>query len=55
MVEAVNPTKTLATAKEKLIEERRMLAVAIALAYKRRRTDIPTTTKRVGPSSKFKT
>jgi len=39
MVEAVNPTKTLATAKEKLIEERRMLAVAIALAYKRRRTD----------------
>ncbi len=39
MAEDVNPTKTLAAAKEKLIEERRMLAVAIALAYKRRRTD----------------
>jgi len=41
MAEDVNPTKTLASAKEKLIEERRALAVTIALGYRRRRTDDP--------------
>lgn len=43
MTEDINPTKTLATAREKLIEERRALAVAIALGYRRRRTDDPHT------------
>ena len=43
MAEEADPTKTLATAKEKLIEERRGLAVAIALGYRRRRTDDPHT------------
>jgi hypothetical protein len=41
MAEEADPTKTLATAREKLIEERRALAVAIALGYRRRRTDDP--------------
>lgn len=43
MTENIDPTKTLTTAKEKLIEERRGLAVAIALGYRRRRTDDPHT------------
>lgn len=43
MTEESDPTKTLATAKEKLIEERRGLAVAIALGYRRRRSDDPHT------------
>ena len=41
MADDIDPTKTLLTAREKLIEERRALAVAIALGYRRRRTDDP--------------
>ena len=41
MTEDIDPTKTLLTAREKLIDERRALAVAIALGYRRRRTDDP--------------
>jgi hypothetical protein len=41
MAEDIDPTKTLLTAREKLIEERRALAVTIALGYRRRRTDDP--------------
>jgi hypothetical protein len=41
MAEEIDPARALATAKEKLIEERRSLAVAIALGYRRRRTDDP--------------
>ena len=48
MAEDINPTKTLATAKEKLIEERRALAVAIVLGYRRRRTDDPHTNESRG-------
>ncbi len=43
MSDGADPTKTLITAREKLIEERRALAVAIALGYRRRRTDDPQT------------
>ena len=43
MSDGADPTKTLMTAREKLIEERRGLAVAIALGYRRRRTDDPQT------------
>jgi hypothetical protein len=43
MADDVDPTKTLNTARDKLIEERRGLAVAIALGYRRRRTDDPHT------------
>lgn len=39
MAEELDPIKTLAAAKEKLIEERRTLAVALAL--RRRRADDP--------------
>jgi hypothetical protein len=39
MAENIDPTKTLLTAREKLIEERRALAVTIALGCRRRRTD----------------
>jgi hypothetical protein len=35
MAEELNPIKTLATAKEKLIEERRTLAIALALRRRR--------------------
>jgi hypothetical protein len=41
MAEDIDPTKTLLTARERLIQERRALAVAIALGYRRRRTDDP--------------
>lgn len=41
MAEVVDPARTLISAREKLIEERRGLAVAIALGYRRRRTDDP--------------
>ncbi len=43
MSDGADPTKTLMTAREKLVEERRALAVAIALGYRRRRTDDPQT------------
>jgi hypothetical protein len=43
MAEEADPTKTLTTAREKLVEERRAIAVAIALGYRRRRTDDPHT------------
>jgi hypothetical protein len=43
MTEQVDSIKTLTTAREKLIEERRGLAVALALGYRRRRTDDPHT------------
>jgi hypothetical protein len=43
MTEQVDPIKTLTTAREKLVEERRGLAVTIALGYRRRRTDDPHT------------
>ncbi len=39
MAEDIEPVKTLTTAKQKLVEERRTLAIAIALGYRRRRTD----------------
>jgi len=39
MAEEIDPIKTLKAAKDKLVEERRALAVAIALGYRRRRTD----------------
>jgi hypothetical protein len=43
MAEESEPIKSLATARDKLVEERRALAVAIALGYRRRRTDDPQT------------
>lgn len=39
MAEEIGPIDTLTTARDKLVEERRALAVAIALGYRRRRTD----------------
>jgi hypothetical protein len=39
----VDPIKTLTTARGKFIDERRSLAIAIALGYRRRRTDDPQT------------
>ena len=43
MAEEIDPIKTLRTARDKLVDERRALAVAIALGYMRRRTDDPHT------------
>jgi hypothetical protein len=43
MANAMDPVKVLATARDKLVEERRALAVAIALGHRRRRTDDPQT------------
>ncbi len=43
MADETDPIKSLATARQKLIEERRGLAVAIALGYRRRRNDDPHT------------
>jgi len=43
MSDDADPIKTLATAKDRLIDERRALAIAIALGYRRRRTDDPHT------------
>jgi hypothetical protein len=39
MAEEMGPIDTLTAARDKLVEERRVLAVAIALGYRRRRTD----------------
>jgi hypothetical protein len=39
MCDEIQHVKTLSTARNKIIEERRALAVAIALGYRRRRTD----------------
>ena len=39
MAEEVDPVNTLSAALEKLVEERRAMAVMIALGYRRRRTD----------------
>jgi hypothetical protein len=39
----VDPIKTLTTARGNFIDERRSLAIAIALGYRRRRTDDPQT------------
>ena len=43
MADEADPMKTLTTARDKLIDERRGLAVAIALGYRRRRSDDPLT------------
>lgn len=39
MVEEIEPIKMLKSARDKLVEERRALSVAMALGYRRRRTD----------------
>lgn len=39
MAEETDPVKALLTARDRMIEERRALTVAIALGYRRRRTD----------------
>jgi len=39
MAEETKPINTLTTARDTLVEERRALAVAMALGYRRRRTD----------------
>jgi len=39
MAEESNPINALTTARNKLVEERRALTVAMALGYGRRRTD----------------
>jgi hypothetical protein len=39
MAEESHPIKTLTAARDRLVEERRSLAGAIALGYRRRRTD----------------
>lgn len=39
MVEEIEQIKTLKSARDKLVEERRALSVAMALGYRRRRTD----------------
>jgi hypothetical protein len=39
MAEESKPINTLITARDKLVEERRALAVVMALGYRRRRTD----------------
>jgi len=43
MSDQSNPVTTLLTARNRLIDERRALAVAIALGYRRRRSDDPQT------------
>ena len=43
MAEQTDPVKALKTARYKLVEERRALAIAIALGHRRRRTDDPHT------------
>ena len=43
MSDGIEPIKALTTARDKLIEERRALAVAMALGHRRRRTDDPHT------------
>jgi hypothetical protein len=44
MAEEIEPIKTLKAARDKLVEERRALSIAIALGYRRRRTDDSHTT-----------
>jgi hypothetical protein len=39
MADEIGPINALTTARDKLVEERRALAVAMALGYRRRRTD----------------
>ena len=39
MIDQADPIKSLLAARERLIDERRALAVAIALGYRRRRSD----------------
>ena len=39
MTDQSDPIKTLLMARDRLVDERRALAVAIALGYRRRRTD----------------
>lgn len=39
MSEQIDPLKILTTARDKLVDERRALSVAMALGYRRRRTD----------------
>jgi len=39
MTEESDPVRALISARDKLVEERRALAVAMALGYRRRRTD----------------
>jgi hypothetical protein len=39
MAEEVDPIRTLVAAADKLVEERRALVIAIALGYRRRRSD----------------
>lgn len=43
MTDGIQPINTLTTAINKLVEERRALAEAIALGHRRRRTDDPQT------------
>jgi hypothetical protein len=43
MVEHSDPIRMLLTARDRLVEERRALIVAIGLGYSRRRTDDPQT------------
>ena len=43
MSDGIEPVNTLTTARDKLVEERRALAEAIALGHRRRRTDDPHT------------
>ena len=48
MADDVDPTKTLTTARDRLVDERRALAIAIALGYRRRRSDDPHTNESRG-------
>jgi hypothetical protein len=41
MTEVGDPAKTLEAVRDKLVDERRALAVALALGHRRRRTDDP--------------
>jgi hypothetical protein len=43
MTDQIDPVKTLKAARQRLVQERRGLAVAMALGHRRRRTDDPQT------------
>ncbi len=43
MTDQIDPVKTLKAARQRLVQERRGIAVAIALGHRRRRTDDPQT------------
>jgi hypothetical protein len=43
MTEQIDPVKALKAARYKLVQERRGIAIAIALGHRRRRTDNPQT------------